>query len=735
MVWAMCYMLLYLICVAPGAAPGAHPTSVSDHIWRGEYTRALAATEIGKCSDRAVWYTLTGDLDSASRLLGDTEHSMRRGLISFKSGRFEDAIKLLEIPAHNAFLDSYRLLYRARSLMEIGRYADSMRDLEALLDTTCEQADIIRHPIMERAANCLIEASILSARTGGIWNNHVITRHALTDKSFFLLTRHAAENGSWDAARGYLLAGIAAVPDTGAAAPFTDAVRALEERFKSLDKSELVAIARYAIRIGALEAADIVIKQLTVLYSQTPESRYLKGMRLAAAGEPRRALERFSRIFRSKVAPVSLKKESLLQIAAMEYRLKRYRRAGESYSLFGRYYPDDPRSTMALDTAARIAIARRRWPQALSLWREIRQRNVWTARSNEAALSEAALHYKLGHRQHAYRILSFLAPRCDGTLRAAALYWLQLTCSDQQKRKIHRDELLRTCPHSFYAFLLEHGEGGLVLDTRQVETGKYTECLKRLEKMERHAFESITNDPATDDTLRNHPAHLAFDYFLRYGFLDEAAECATFLKILFKHDSGRMMALYRDTRSQGGVALGLTLLNSVPRETDGGVDTGTLRYPVAYSGIIGPCSEQRGLPPDLILAVIREESAFDSKALSRAGARGLMQLMPATGLWIGRKLGKAELSTDDLFSVAFNIEAGMWYLGHLLNRFDGSIVAALAAYNAGASRMSRWRKNFCPSEDPLVAIEMIGPQETRTYVRRVLDSYSAYRMMGRDRCE
>ena len=72
---------------------------------------------------------------------------------------------------------------------------------------------------------------------------------------------------------------------------------------------------------------------------------------------------------------------------------------------------------------------------------------------------------------------------------------------------------------------------------------------------------------------------------------------------------------------------------------------------------------------------------------------------------------------------------GIKYLEYLMRCFKGSIVGALAAYNAGEGRMVSWKENFDPAAQPMIALEMIGPRETRLYVKRVLDALSAYRII------
>jgi soluble lytic murein transglycosylase len=136
------------------------------------------------------------------------------------------------------------------------------------------------------------------------------------------------------------------------------------------------------------------------------------------------------------------------------------------------------------------------------------------------------------------------------------------------------------------------------------------------------------------------------------------------------------------------------------------------------------------LDPALVHALIRQESAFDDKAISRAGARGLMQLMPTTALRVARKLkirySRGRLTQDP----AYNIQLGQAYLKRMLDKFDGSIILALSAYNAGPRSAARWvRQNGEPGPNVLDMvdwIEQIPYTETRNYVQRVLENRTVY---------
>ena len=142
---------------------------------------------------------------------------------------------------------------------------------------------------------------------------------------------------------------------------------------------------------------------------------------------------------------------------------------------------------------------------------------------------------------------------------------------------------------------------------------------------------------------------------------------------------------------------------------------------------------RRELPvePALIHAVIRQESAFDATAVSGAGARGLMQLMPSTAKLMARQLrvrySKSKLISDPLH----NLSLGSAYLEHLRENYDGSLILTLAAYNAGPGNVQRWLRengdprNFSPL-DAIDWIESIPLPETRNYVQRVLENLTVY---------
>lgn len=134
----------------------------------------------------------------------------------------------------------------------------------------------------------------------------------------------------------------------------------------------------------------------------------------------------------------------------------------------------------------------------------------------------------------------------------------------------------------------------------------------------------------------------------------------------------------------------------------------------------------------LVLAIARQESAFNPKAISSAGARGLMQLMPGTARVVARRnrlhYTRVSLTRDP----EYNVRLGSSHLRELLTEFDGSYLLAIAAYNAGSKNVRRWlEQNGDPRKDPRVDvvdwIELIPLPETRNYVQRILEGLQIYR--------
>ncbi len=145
-----------------------------------------------------------------------------------------------------------------------------------------------------------------------------------------------------------------------------------------------------------------------------------------------------------------------------------------------------------------------------------------------------------------------------------------------------------------------------------------------------------------------------------------------------------------------------------------------LRFPIAYQDYVTEAvSKHPQLNPFYVFAIARQESAFMTNVVSPAGARGLMQLMPATGRETARDAG-IRITDQDLFTPEINIALGSRYLARQLQNFDDNRILAAAAYNAGPSRVSQWLDQTNANIPVDIWIEMIPFAETRGYVQNVL---------------
>ncbi len=147
--------------------------------------------------------------------------------------------------------------------------------------------------------------------------------------------------------------------------------------------------------------------------------------------------------------------------------------------------------------------------------------------------------------------------------------------------------------------------------------------------------------------------------------------------------------------------------------------------PLRHDDVIRQQAEDKDLDPALIAAVIYQETRFRPRP-SPAGAQGLMQIMPSTARFIARRSGGTEFELRDLDTPQINIAYGSWFLRHLLDRYAGDEVLALAAYNAGTTNVDRWvaAAGGAAGFDPEVDIPFA---ETRAYVRGVLLRRQEYR--------
>jgi soluble lytic murein transglycosylase-like protein len=153
------------------------------------------------------------------------------------------------------------------------------------------------------------------------------------------------------------------------------------------------------------------------------------------------------------------------------------------------------------------------------------------------------------------------------------------------------------------------------------------------------------------------------------------------------------------------------------------------RFPYYYDSYVSEYSREMNIEPELVLALMKQESTFNYNAHSWANAYGLMQLLPATAQEMASRKKEKLNNISQLFDPELNIKLGTHYLEYLSLRFDGKKEWILAAYNAGPHRVIRWQQ--LPGSELIdVFIENVEYSQTRHYVRIVMKNYWAYKLLN-----
>ena len=146
-------------------------------------------------------------------------------------------------------------------------------------------------------------------------------------------------------------------------------------------------------------------------------------------------------------------------------------------------------------------------------------------------------------------------------------------------------------------------------------------------------------------------------------------------------------------------------------------------YPLKYKDNILNYSQKYNLKPELVASLIYAESKFDANAISNKGAKGLMQIMPQTAMWICIKLNE-EYKEENLFDADYNIKLGTYYLSYLSEKFE-DVVVILCAYNAGEGVVNSWLKDKNYSSDGKT-LDYIPFKQTREYTQKVINNLKRY---------
>ncbi len=688
-------------------------------------------------ASRGAW---DGPLDEAARLAAARRYeeafnalppgsdSLRAGIVASLAGRHEEAAALLRRPSPNPYIERFRISYASRSLLGAGRYAeayDALRNLPYPEGTLREHADRFYARSRELAVSILAECdSLLSAE--GIPPDAV----KMPAKTRYALGRALLRAGRDSLGAAEIRGACAGRWESDDRETLEEALSACEAYYGDMIPADLRGAALSALSAKLFGAARRIVEHLLDRNPRDDETMLVKVRLLEAEKHFRDASALCDRILASG-ASGAVKKKAHARLPYIAYDLGHRERAVD----LCREHADRFGDKELLAFGARIDVSLGRLARAFDAFREL-------AGADSASVdfghlrAVGALGCVLGRREEAHRrieeCLSRFAPKGeryeDGGRGASPsmMYWLWRTAPDAAQKERILSALLRSHPDSPYADAARGALDSVFAGMRAEPAG---DLVARMAAEERRLVDSLAGARGSDGALAGNAAFAAYRYFLDCGLPSEAAECAVALGRERDARKTTAVAVYREARNRGYHRLAMRMIDALPGHDFDAETAERLRHPVAFPGVVAAAAYP-GIPAELVLAVMREESAFDPIAVSRAGALGLMQLMPATARWIARERGWRDEHCGELRDPACNVAMGSRYLSYLLDRFDGSLVAALASYNGGEGRMSRWWKQFDPAGDPMAAMELIGPRETRGYVAKVLDSLWFYRTIA-----
>ncbi len=370
-------------------------------------------------------------------------------------------------------------------------------------------------------------------------------------------------------------------------------------------------------------------------------------------------------------------------------------------------YPGHGLAAEAWYAMGRIFQARHDYANAASAYQHLRQRFSRTPLAREAHWYQGWMAYSRGKYLTAQTVFQNLAQAAPGTAEGrSALYWQARSTErlghTEGAATVYR-RLLRRYPHDYYALWAERRLGTTLA-----------------------ALPRPTLPPAQPPRLSPVQAthYQRSTVLAELGLLELARREFDFVRHHAPKGAGWTRFFIAEYRRLNDHTAAFRLMRK-------GTLPSTVKqayfYPQAYWDVIRAHAEKNNVDPYLIIALIRQESLFDAAAVSPANAYGLMQLLPTTAAQLTHlPLNDGSALTDP----AFNIRLGTAYLRGLLNRYQGSVILALSAYNAGERAADKWRVRSGHLE-PDEFIENISYGETRQYVKLVLRNYRTYgRMYG-----
>ena len=622
------------------------------------------------------------------------------------AGRTADAAAAWERIPDGSLLWPEARLAVARLQVAAGQPAAAVASLRRLLDQPAP-SDLSRPDPASRAL-------LFAARTLATEPDPAEARRLLLD----CWTRHPLAPEARECR-----AGLDALPPPHGAAPGTEDALRRAEALLDWNRTEL-----------ALSEARRISEQLVPPGLGSPDScraAFVRGKALRKLRQYARAAEVLAPVA-DLCADPALRARALYLLAVARSNLATDDGIA-TYRRFAREFPDHPQADDALFFAADLLARQGAVDEAQRVLADLGARYPQGDFRAEALFRSAWLSRRQGRRDAAIETLRKVEEEfrdVDPYEHARAAYWRGRVLAERgapRDRHAARSawaDVAKRYPTDYY---------GLLARARLAETGA-------------PSAEVHPPAPVAGEGFRYRPGPLAADrhfraalVLLRMGMSREAADelNAVDRRTLDPGGPGgpeplllltELLDRAGDPKAAHGIlrSQGRQILRQPPAGM--GLRIWQVAYPPAWRDDVLRWAPPAGVPPDLLQAVMREESALDPAVVSAAGAIGLTQLMVPTAAQAARRLRLRAPTQSELADASLNIRLGAVHLGDLLRHFGGSAPLAVAAYNAGETPVRAWWVSHAslPLDE---FVEEIPIQETRGYVKRVLRTYAAYRML------
>ncbi len=377
----------------------------------------------------------------------------------------------------------------------------------------------------------------------------------------------------------------------------------------------------------------------------------------------------------------------------------------------GELYPSSPWNEEARFSAGNYTLLKRGATDAAPYYASLCERFPQGKYAAQIHWKLTWIRYREGNKEAARRLMEEHVAKYTGFHVPAALYWLGRIAesSDSARSQAYFRQAAETSPQGFYGGIAARRitNPGAAPKRAPQPFPRPADAAMRASKVA--AFRSIDLLELAASELQQ--AAKPDTPFRPYWLVELAA---------VERDRGRFHVALEDARRAVPLYTSLQI-DQLPR------NVWELLFPLPWWDEVKADAAREGVDPYLVAGLIRQESAFYDRAVSRASARGLMQVLPSMGRFLAKRLGVHPYSTETLFDARTNLKLGIHYFRTLIEEHQGRVEDTLAAYNAGPNRVQAWRA--IGFEDTVEFVESIPFSETREYIQVVLRNAELYRKL------